>query len=138
MALAKDLLLQYSTLSGTHTAKEHFNNISTGDEVPVNGTITLYKDKWHTVAIYRENDKIKEYFLDRLASKYGVAIEDLVERVSTWDEDNNKWVSFVPGFNVGNDGCNFLLVDGEDMQGFFVKMKNYDGDEPLTLDWSSN
>jgi hypothetical protein len=134
----REKLKELSGLGEGHTFREHINAIQTGENVPVDGEIVLYRNQWHTVAIYRENATVKEYFVDGLASKYSVDASEIIERISMWDEANNKWISFIPDFTDISDSANFLLVNGEDMQGFFVKTKDYTLDEPLSLTWSSS
>ena len=138
MATASEKLLEYSTLTGTHTAREHFLSIQTGVG---SGSVKLERGVWQSIAI-PVKQKVYEYFLVRLAEKYNVNPEDMVEVVNTYRGELNKWLSFVPGVTSPASEHNFWLIHDDaghdEVSGVQVKMKPCDFlDEDPIFDWDS-
>ncbi len=110
-----------------------------------NGTITIQNNVWQLIAIPRTNANVKEYFVDRLASKYSVAPEDIIEICTAYFGDENKFRSYIPGVTNPLTTNNFPLVysDGisDEVTGFWVKTKDMTGIVPdvndVKFDWSS-
>ena len=150
MATAASWLLDYSTLSGTHSAAEHFKNISTGDGTggSASGEIVLNVG-WQQVAI-PVNRKLKDYFVDWLdakingydSSKHAV---DVMERASAYFGGENRFRTYVVGGTPEAAEGNFRLMmddgDKKEVVGFWLKMYDYkditNGDD-LVFSWNSD
>jgi len=142
MATAREMLLDYSSLTGSHPASEHFKNIDTGGEKDVSGTIILQRGKWQLIAIYKKDAKVKEDFVDVLAEQEDVNASDIIEICSCYRGDYDRFMSYVPGVTSANGEGNFELIyadgDTDEISGFWVKMKEYTHtDEDLKFDWTS-
>ena len=109
------------------------------------GEIKLSSNTWQLIAIPREGAKVKEYFCDRLSSKYGASSSDMIEVCSAFFGDENKFRSYIPGVTKASTSNNFPLVWDDDgrleITGFWVKMKDLsaivDDVDNVTLSWES-
>ena len=97
----------------------------------VSGTIKLQNNAWQLIAIPVKNSNIKEYFVDRLADKYNVAPEDMIEICSAFFGNEGRFRSYIPGVTNPNTSNNFPLVYEDDgnyeVTGFWVKLKDMTG-----------
>jgi hypothetical protein len=112
---------------------------------PTSGVIKIQNDVWQLIAIPRAQDKVKEYFCDRLAAKYNADATDMIEICSAFFGSENKFRSYIPGVTKATTANNFPLIynDGvaEEVTGFWVKIKdlsNIVSDiDNVTLSWDS-
>ena len=111
----------------------------------MNGNIKLQNDVWQLIAIPRMTTTVKEYFVDRLAAKYNLAAEDMIEICTAYFGDENKFRSYIPGITNPLTSNNFPLIyddaSSKEITGFWVKMKDLVGLVPdinnITLSWES-
>ena len=110
-----------------------------------NGTILIQNNVWQLIAIPRKGENVKEYFVDRLASKYSAVPEEMIEICTAYFGDENKFRSYIPGVTNPLTANNFPLVysDGisDEITGFWVKTKDLTGIvqnvDDVKFDWSS-
>ncbi len=108
------------------------------------GTIKIESNVWQLVSIPVPGVRVKEYFVDRLASKYGLVDTDMVEICNAYFGDENKFRSYVPGVTNPLTDNNFPLVytdsGNNEISGFWVKIKDLSGLVPDTdnviFEWS--
>jgi len=104
------------------------------DAVVYSGTIRLEPNRYQMIAIPVEGVKVKEYFLDRLATITDRPVEEIVELVKSYpssDASSSKYQVFAPGVTNPESSTNFELVqtDGNitEITPFLVSMKDFDG-----------
>lgn len=110
------------------------------------GTIKIENNVWQLISIPVENVNVKEYFVDRLASKYSANAEDMIEICTAYFGDENKFRSYIPGITNPTTANNFPLVYSDsgniEITGFWVKTKDMTGIVPniddVIFDWSSS
>ncbi len=141
-----------------HDVRDNADSIIEIDEIPyrikmphcegvgsTSGTVLLQHDVWQLLAIPRENVNVKEYFVDRIASKYSLAPEDMVDICTAYFGSENKFRSYIPGITNPLTENNFPLVFSDDgnleITGFWVKLKDLTGLVPdvndISFEWSS-
>lgn len=136
-------LVILSSLTGSQTALDHFNSITTGGGGgPASGSVRLQRGVWQIIAIPVTGSKVNEYFLQPLATQEGENIEDLIEVVNTYRGDNNRFLSFIPNVTNPASENNFYLTyddqGNQEVTGFWVKMKEYaHTTNDLIFSWSS-
>jgi len=107
------------------------------------GVVKLQNNVWQMISIPVDGERVKEYFVDRLAEKYNSSPEDMVEICTAYFGDENKFRSYIPGVTNPDSSNNFPLVysdgDTKEITGFWVKMKDVssivDDIDNITLDW---
>lgn len=120
-------------------------NIGTVD-CSSSGHIKIENNVWQLISIPVKDVSVKEYFVDRLASKYSASPEDMIEICTAYFGDENKFRSYIPGVTNPATANNFPLVyeDSGNMEitGFWVKTKDMTGivpdTEDIVFDWSSS
>lgn len=137
-------LVALSSLSGSQTALDHFNSITTGGGGggPASGSIRLQRGVWQIIAIPVTGETVNSYFLQPLAVQEGENIEDLVEVVNTYRGDLNRFLSFIPSVTNPASENNFPLTysdqGNQEVTGFWVKMKTYTHTtNDLIFSWST-
>lgn len=97
----------------------------------MSGTIKIQNNVWQLISIPVSGEKVKEYFVDRLASKYSVAPEDMIEICTAYFGDENRFRSYIPGVTNPSTSNNFPLVyddsNSSEISGFWVKIKDLTG-----------
>jgi len=109
------------------------------------GTIKIQNNVWQLIAIPRAQDKVKEYFCDRLASKYNAQASDMIEICSAFFGNENKFRSYIPGVTKASTSNNFPLIysdeASDEVTGFWVKIKDLSAIvsdvNNITLSWQS-
>lgn len=109
------------------------------------GTIKIQNNTWQLISIPRNNANVKEYFVDRLANKYGANAEDIIDICTAYFGNENKFRSYIPGITNPSTSNNFPLVysDGSsrEITGFWVKTKDMTGIvsdiDNIIFEWSS-
>ena len=112
----------------------------------ISGTIKLQNNVWQLIAVPRSSDKVKEYFVDRLALKYSTSADNLIEICTAYFGDENKFRSYIPGVTNPTTTNNFPLIYGDglhsEVTGFWVKTKDMTGHVPdidnVVFDWSQD
>lgn len=115
------------------------------EEEKTSGSIKIQNNVWQLIAIPREGAKVKEYFVDRLAAKYSVTPDELLESCNAFFGSENKFRSYIPGVTNPTTSNNFPLVyldEGtREITGFWVKIKDlYDkinDIDDIYLDWET-
>lgn len=106
------------------------------------GSITLQRGCWQLIAI-PSYGKVKDIFLDALATQTGVPITSLVEVVSAYPGQVNKFLSFKPGVTAITSEHNFNLttIDGgsKEITGFWVKCLDWQHTtDNIVFNWTSS
>lgn len=95
------------------------------------GEIKIQNNVWQLIAIPRNGSNVKEYFVDRLATKYGLDSSLMIESCNAFFGSENKFRTYIPGVTNSGSSNNFPLVshdDGADeITGFWVKTKDLTG-----------
>lgn len=110
------------------------------------GSIKIQNDVWQLISIPVKGVTVKEYFVDRLASKYSILPEDIVDICTAYFGDENRFRSYIPGITNPSTTNNFPLVYGDglnlEITGFWVKTKDVTGLVPdinnIIFEWSSS
>jgi hypothetical protein len=113
-------------------------------DCPDSGIIKIENNVWQLVSIPVPGVNVKEYFVDRLSEKYGLADTDMIEICSAYFGDENKFRSYVPGVTNPETTNNFPLVYNDsgsnEITGFWVKVKDLTGLVPdvddVIFEWS--
>lgn len=105
------------------------------------GTIELERGKWQLISI-PEAGKVKDIFLDRLATQEGVAASELFEVVSAYPGNIDYFLTYIPGFTDDTSVHNFdLVIDdngSKEITGFWVKCRNWQHKTGnIVYSWSS-
>ena len=114
-------------------------------EERTSGSIKIQNNVWQLIAIPREGAKVKEYFVDRLAEKYSLAPEEMIETCVAFFGSENRFRAYIPNVTNPTTSNNFPLVlvdDGiREISGFWVKIKDLDGKigdiDNIIFDWES-
>jgi hypothetical protein len=112
----------------------------------LSGTINLQNNRWQLIAIPVQDVKVKEYFVDRLADKYGLQPEEMIEICNAFFGSDNLFRSYIPGVTNPDSANNFPLVYNDngslEVTGFWVKMKDLTGLVPdvndIVFEWSTD
>jgi len=106
------------------------------------GTIKIQNNAWQLIAIPRNVGNVKEYFVDRLATSYGVAPESLIDICNTYIGGEGRFRSYIPGVTNAATSNNFPLIydDGvnREITGFWVKTFDFTaatGHDALLFSW---
>jgi hypothetical protein len=108
------------------------------------GAIKIENNVWQLISIPVPGQKVKEYFVDRLADSYSANPEDMIEICTAYFGDENKFRSYIPGVTNPATINNFPLVYNDEgnneITGFWVKIKDLSGIVPdisnVTFEWS--
>jgi len=104
---------------------------------------------WQQIAIPVNNTTVKNYFLDGLDVLIKTydntkSVLDVVERVSAYPGNVNKFLTFIPGITPATSEGNFPLTitDGNSVEitAFWVKIKDYGAitnNTSLVFNWSA-
>ena len=111
----------------------------------MNGVIKLENNNWQLISIPKQGAKVKEYFADRLATKYSLAADEMIEICGAYFGDENKFRSYIPGVTNASSANNFPLVYNDDgkleITGFWVKLKDLSGKvddvNNITISWDT-
>ncbi len=111
----------------------------------MDGSILLQNNVWQLVAIPKTSEKVKEYFVDRLALKYSVEAEDMIEICTAYFGDENRFRSYIPGVTDPLTSNNFPLIYSDnannEVTGFWVKTKDLTGIVPdvdnVIFEWNA-
>lgn len=92
------------------------------------GTILLQRGVWQMIAI-PVDDNVYDGFLSKLHTQTGIPATDLIEVVSCYRGDQNKFLSFVPGITNQDSIHNFPLTytddDNLEIVAMWVKCKQW-------------
>lgn len=92
------------------------------------GTVELQRGNWQLIAIPEEG-KVKDIFIDRLATQEGVPATELIKVASAYPGHINKFLSYIPGFTSETSEHNFDLIvydnTSREITAFWVECKEW-------------